>query len=114
MTNKNEKINVNQVAKRLSLSHSAIYKLYPDKLIAIQKAKRCQKSKKESIDVGVKAEKFKKEVAALKQDTTEYKKLANSYKEQNEILWEHIQRVYNMYDEMLAERNEFAQRLGNG
>jgi len=114
MMDKKEKINVSQVAKRLGLSHSAIYKLYPDKLVEIQKAQRHQKSMKESVDVGVKVEKLKKDIAALNKNAAENKQLVNSYKEQNEILWEHIQQVYNMYDEMLAERNAFAQRLENG
>jgi ActR/RegA family two-component response regulator len=54
---------------------------------------------------------LKKEITSLKEAKAEYQSIAKSYKGQNEKLWEHIQQVYNMYDEMLAERNGFAERL---
>ncbi len=111
MADKGEKINVSQVANRLGLSHSAIYKQYPSKLLDIQTAQKRQKSKVESITLGTEVEKLKKEIAALKESKAESQSIAMSYREQNETLWEHIQQVYNMYDEMLAERNGFAERL---
>lgn len=111
MADKGEKINVSQVANRLGLSHSAIYKQYPSKLLDIQTAQKRQKSKVESITLGTEIEKLKKEIAALKESKVESQNIAMSYKEQNQSLWEHIQQVYNMYDEMLAERNGFAERL---
>lgn len=111
MTEKKEKINVSQVATRLGLSHSTIYKQYPAKLLDIQTAQKRQKLKKESITLGTEVEKLKKEIVDLKKYKAESENIAMSYKEQNETLWEHIQQVYNMYDEMLAERNGFAERL---
>ena len=33
------------------------------------------------------------------------------FQNQNSELWEHIQQVYAMYDQILAERNDFAERL---
>ena len=111
MASKNEKINVSQVASRLGLSHSAIYKQYPAKLGDIQTAQKRQKNKTESITLGTEVEKLKKEIADLKASKIESKNLAKSYQDQNQTLWEHIQQVYNMYDEVLAERNGFAERL---
>ncbi len=111
MVSKNEKINVSQVAKRLGISNSAIYKFYPNKITDIQTIQKRQKNKIESIVLGVEVEKLKKEIADLKESKAESHWLVKSYKDQNETLWEHIQQVYNMYDEMLAERNGFAERL---
>jgi len=111
MTLKNEKINVSQVASRLGLSHSAIYKQYPAKLGDIQTAQKRQKNKTESIMLGTEVEKLKKVIADLKVSNTESQTITKSYQDQNRMLWEHIQQVYNMYDEMLAERNGFAERL---
>lgn len=108
---KKEKINVSQVAKRLGISNSAIYKFYPDKINDIQTAQKRQKFKAESITLGTEVEKLKKEITELKESKAESHRLVKSYKDQNETLWEHIQQVYNMYDEMLAERNGFAERL---
>jgi pyruvate-formate lyase len=111
MTDKNEKINVSQVAKRLSISNSAIYKFYPSKIFDIKTAQNRQKLKAESITLGAEAEKLTKDIANLKELKAKSQKLAKAYKKQNETLWEHIQQVYSMYDEMLAERNGFAERL---
>lgn len=111
MADKGEKINVSQVANRLGLSHSTIYKQYPGKLLDIQTAQKRQKLKNESVTIGTEVEKLKKEIVGLKESKAESQSIATSYKEQNETLWEHIQQVYNMYDEMLAERNGFAERL---
>ena len=111
MEDNNEKINVSQVAERLDTSNSTLYKYYPEKITAIKTAQERQKNKGESIAFGIKNEKLSKEVESLKSSQKEYQKLACDYKAQNESLWEHIQQVYNMYDEMLAERNGFAERL---
>ncbi|MFD1009062.1 hypothetical protein [Oceanisphaera ostreae] len=111
MSANNEKINVSQVAKRLGISNSAIYKFYPEKISDIQTAQKRQKNKAESVTLGTENVKLNKEIESLKASTKEYQELAKDYKTQNESLWEHIQQVYNMYDEMLAERNGFAERL---
>jgi len=111
MAANNEKINVSQVARRLGISNSAIYKFYPKKISDIQTAQKRQKNKAESITLGTEIVKLNKEIESLKASTKEYQELANDYKTQNESLWEHIQQVYNMYDEVLAERNGFAERL---
>ena len=111
MAANNEKINVSQVAKRLGISNSAIYKFYPEKILDIKSAQRLQKNKSESITFGTENEKLKKYIEVLKISNNQYKDLADDYKRQNEALWEHIQQLYNMYDEVLAERNTFADRL---
>ena len=111
MASNNEKINVSQVAKRLGISNSAIYKFYPEKVFEIQTAQLRQKNKVESISLGTENEKMKKEIALLKKSNQEYQSLASECKIQNASLWEHIQQVYNMYDQILAERNRFAERL---
>ncbi len=107
----NEKINVSQVAKRLDTSNSTLYKFYPKKITDIKTAQKNQKNKGESIELGVEIEKLKKKIESLKLSEKESQELSSDYKVQNESLWEHIQQVYNMYDEMLAERNGFAERL---
>lgn len=111
MAANNEKINVSQLAKRLGISNSAIYKFYPKEMHDIKIAQRRQRNKAESITLGTENEKLKKEIESLKASNKEYQAIANDYKTQNESLWEHTQQVYNMYDEMLAERNGFAERL---
>jgi DNA polymerase III psi subunit len=114
MAANNEKINVSQVAKRLGISNSAIYKFNPEKIPDIQTAQKRQNNKAESITLGTENEKFKKEIELLKTSNVEYKALAEDLRTQNQSLWEHIQQVYNMYDEVLAERNGFAERLKHG
>lgn len=111
MVANNEKINVSQVAKRLGISHSAIYKFNPEKISDIQAAQKRQKHKAESISVGTENEQLKKKVESLQKSNLAYKVLADDMRTQNQSLWEHIQQVYNMYDEVLAERNSFAERL---
>ena len=111
MAGNNEKINVSQVAKRLGLSNSAIYKFHPNKIQDIQFAQKKQKAKTEAISFGFENERLKKEVENLKTSNKEYMEIANNYKSQNEALWQHIQQVYRMYDEILSERNGFAERL---
>ena len=114
MAGNDEKINVSQVAKRLGISNSAIYKYNPEKISDIQAAQNRQRNKAESISLGTENEKLKKEIEALKASNGQYKGLTNDYKAQNESLWEHIQQVYSMYDEILAERDGFAERLKHG
>jgi DNA polymerase III psi subunit len=114
MAANNEKINVSQVAKRLGISNSAIYKFTPEKIPDIQTAQKRQKNKAEAIAVGTENEQLKKEVESLKKSNLDYKELAEDLRTQNQSLWEHIQQVYNMYDEVLAERNGFAERLKYG
>lgn len=114
MAANNEKINVSQVAKRLGISNSSIYKYNPEKIPDIKTAQKRQKSKSESIAVGTENEMLKKEIESLKTINVQYKELADDVRRQNESLWKHIQEVYNMYDEMLAERNSFADRLKHG
>lgn len=114
MAANNEKINVSQVATRLDISNSTIYKFYPKKIPEIKTAQKRQKNKAESITLGTENEKLKKEFESLKVSNNEYQTIANDYKAQNASLWEHIQQIYNMYDEMQAERNSFAERLKHG
>lgn len=107
----NEKVNINRVAAKAGFSNSLIHNRYPDLADKINEVKANQKQKKDSIDNACEIERLKKEVAQLKQKTDESKKIAVSYQKINEDLWEHIQQVYGMYDQVLAERNGFAERL---
>ncbi|MEY3880469.1 MAG: hypothetical protein RIQ94_1265 [Pseudomonadota bacterium] len=107
----NEKINIYRVAAKAGFSNALIHNRYPDLAFKINEAKANQKQKKDSIDSTCEIERLKKEVAQLKQRTDDSKQNAVSFQKINEDLWEHIQQVYRMYDQILAERNDFAQRL---
>ncbi len=111
MVENNEKVNISQVASKANVSHSLIYNRYPDLAFKINQFKEMQKNKKAGIKASQDVEHFKKQITHLKTSTEGYKKVSESYRLQNEQLWEHIQQVYGMYDEILAERNEFAERL---
>ena len=106
-----EKVNISQVARKANVSHSLIHSRYPDLAFKINQAKEKQKNKKAGIEASQCVEHLKVKVTHLKKSTADYKKVAESYQLQNEQLWEHIQQVYGMYDEILAERNGFAERL---
>ena len=56
-------------------------------------------------------EKLKGMLAKAKQKQEEAELRSQAIQNQNDQLWEHIQQVYSMYDQMLAERNDFAERL---
>ena len=107
----NEKVNVNKVAIKAGFTNALIYNRYPDLVLKINTAKESQKRKKDSIGNLCETEKLKKEITLLKQKYSESKEVSESIKKQNENLWEHIQQVYGMYDQILAERNGFAERL---
>jgi len=106
-----EKINVSRVAKKANISNSLIYNHYRDLVNKINQASESQKQKNESLTNYQLIEKLKQEIQKMKQTSVDSKQLVSSYKKQNEILWNHIQEVYGMYDEILAERNGFAERL---
>lgn len=111
MVENNEKVNISQVASKANVSHSLIHSRYPDLAFKINQAKEKQKNKKAGIEASQDVEHFKKQITHLKKSTEDYKEVAESYQLQNEQLWEHIQQVYGMYDQILAERNGFAERL---
>ncbi len=111
LVNANEKVNISRVAMKASVSNSLIHNRYPDLAFKINQAKESQKLKMLSIDNSQEVERLKKEIAKLKQKSTDSKQVSESYQRQNEDLWEHIQQVYGMYDQILAERNGFADRL---
>ena len=106
-----QKINISKVAEKSGVSHSLIYNRYPDLAYEINQAKERQKNKRSSIEASQEVQILKSQINNLKQSVADYKKVAQSYREQNEELWEHIQQVYGMYDQVLAERNGFAERL---
>ncbi|HCG6550631.1 TPA: hypothetical protein ACVU5B_002366 [Vibrio parahaemolyticus] len=106
-----EKINVSRVAAKAGVSNALIYNRYPDLKVRIQAAKETQQSRKEKVEATTEAEKLKSQLAKAKQRKEEAELMACSYQKQNEQLWEHIQQVYSMYDQVLAERNAFAERL---
>ncbi|MGO2514430.1 hypothetical protein [Marinomonas polaris] len=106
-----EKINVSRVAAKAGVSNALIYNRYPDLKVRIQAAKEIQQSRKEQIEVTTEVEKLKSKLGKAKQNQEEAELMACSYQKQNAQLWEHIQEVYSMYDQVLAERNDFAERL---
>ncbi|HBC3359157.1 TPA: hypothetical protein KDX62_002033 [Vibrio parahaemolyticus] len=106
-----EKINVSRVASKAGVSNALIYNRYPELKVRIQTAKETQQSRKEQIEVTTEVEKLKSKLDKAKQKQEEAELMACSYQKQNEQLWEHIQQVYSMYDQVLAERNDFAERL---
>ena len=107
----NEKINISRVAKKANVSNSLIYNHYRDLVNKINQASESQKQKNESVMNHQLIEKLKQEIQKMKQTSVDSKQLVSSYKKQNEILWNHIQEIYGMYDQILAERNGFAERL---
>ncbi|MCD9514188.1 hypothetical protein [Photobacterium carnosum] len=106
-----EKINVSRVAAKAGVSNALIYNRYPELKVRIQTAKETQQSRKQQVEATTEAEKLKSQLGKAKQRQEEAELMACSYQKQNEQLWEHIQQVYAMYDQMLAERNDFAERL---
>ncbi len=106
-----EKINVSRVATKAGVSNALIYNRYPELKVRIQAAKETQQSRKEQIEVTTEVEKLKSKLDKAKKKQEEAERMACSYQKQNEQLWEHIQQVYSMYDQVLAERNDFAERL---
>jgi len=111
LLNVNEKINISRVATKAGFSSALIYNRYPDLAFIINEAKENQEHGNDFIDEICETEKLKKQIVLLKNKTAESKEVAESIKKQNEHLWEHIQQVYGMYDQILAERNVFAERL---
>ncbi|MEL7292920.1 MAG: hypothetical protein AAGK13_20220 [Pseudomonadota bacterium] len=106
-----EKINVSRVASKAGVSNALIYNRYPELKVRIQTAKETQQNRKEKVEAITEAEKLKSKLDKAKKKQEETKLMACSYQKQNEQLWEHIQQVYAMYDQVLAERNDFAERL---
>lgn len=106
-----EKINVSSVAKRAGVSNSLIYNRYPELKVKIEGVKNKQSAKQNTIKSTTDVESLKKKLATAKKKQDEAIEVAHSYQKQNDELWEHIQQVYSMYDQILAERNSFAERL---
>ena len=106
-----EKINVSRVASKAGVSNALIYNRYPELKVRIQTAKETQQSRKQQVEATTEAEKLKSQLDKAKKTQEEAELMACSYQKQNEQLWEHIQQVYAMYDQVLAERNDFAERL---
>ncbi|HCG8039635.1 TPA: hypothetical protein NJ512_000833 [Vibrio parahaemolyticus] len=106
-----EKINVSRVASKAGVSNALIYNRYPELKVRIQTAKETQQNRKEKVEATTEAEKLKSKLDKAKQKQEEAKLMACLCQKQNEQLWEHIQQVYAMYDQVLAERNDFAERL---
>lgn len=105
------KINASRVAAKVGVSHSLIYNRYPDLRIKIDKLKADQQVESQKQESENKVSELQNEVQKLKNKVKILESKQSAYKEQNEKLWNHIQEVYFMYDQILAERNEFAQRL---
>lgn len=106
-----EKVNVSRVAQKAGVSNALIYNRYPELKLKIQQAKLNQTQRTKQIESTTEIEKLKGMLAKSKNKQEEAELMAKSYQQQNNELWEHIQQVYSMYDQVLAERNEFAERL---
>lgn len=106
-----EKVNVSRVAQKAGVSNALIYNRYPELKLKIQAAKLNQTQRTKQIESTTEIEKLKGMLAKSKNKQEEAELMAQSYQQQNNELWEHIQQVYSMYDQVLAERNEFAERL---
>lgn len=106
-----EKINVSRVAAKAGVSNALIYNRYPDLKVRIQAAKETQQNRLDKIEATTEVEKLKSKLAKMSQKKEEAELMSCSYQKQNEQLWEHIQQAYSMYDQVLAERNDFAERL---
>lgn len=106
-----EKVNVSRVAQKAGVSNALIYNRYPELKLKIQQAKLGQTQKAKQIESTTEIEKLKGMLAKAKQKQEEAELESQAIQNQNDQLWEHIQQVYSMYDQMLAERNDFAERL---
>lgn len=106
-----EKVNVSRVAQKAGVSNALIYNRYPELKLKIQQAKLNHTQRTKQIESTTEIEKLKGMLAKFKNKQEEAELMAQSYQQQNNELWEHIQQVYSMYDQVLAERNEFAERL---
>ena len=106
-----EKINVSRVAHKAGVSNALIYNRYPELKLKIQQAKLGQTQKNKQIETITEIERLKGMLIKAKQKQEEAELIAKSFQNQNSELWEHIQQVYAMYDQILAERNDFAERL---
>ena len=106
-----EKINVSRVAQKAGVSNALIYNRYPELKLKIQQAKLGQTQKNKQIETITEIERLKGMLIKAKQKQEEAELIAKSSQNQNSELWEHIQQVYAMYDQILAERNDFAERL---
>jgi len=106
-----EKINVSRVAQKAGVSNALIYNRYPELKLKIQQAKLGQTQKNKQIETITEIERLKGMLIKAKQKQEEAELIAKSFQNQNSELWEHIQQVYAMYDQILAERNDFAERL---
>ncbi len=106
-----EKINVSRVAQKAGVSNALIYNRYPELKLKIQQAKLGQTHKNKQIETITEIERLKGMLIKAKQKQEEAELIAKSFQNQNSELWEHIQQVYAMYDQILAERNDFAERL---
>ena len=106
-----EKVNVSRVAQKAGVSNALIYNRYPELKLKIQQAKLGQTQKAKQIESTTEIEKLKGMLAKAKQKQEEAELRSQAIQNQNDQLWEHIQQVYSMYDQMLPERNDFAERL---
>ena len=106
-----EKVNVSRVAQKAGVSNALIYNRYPELKLKSQQAKLGQTQKAKQIESTTEIEKLKGMLAKAKQKQEEAELRSQAIQNQNDQLWEHIQQVYSMYDQMLAERNDFAERL---
>ena len=106
-----EKISVSRVATKAGVSNALIHNRYPDLKIKINLAKEKQRIQASKISDGEEIESLKKKLANSKQKQLDTEQLVLSYEKQNSELWKHIQVLYSMYDQILAERNDFAERL---
>jgi hypothetical protein len=104
-----EKITSIKVAEKANVSHSLIYKNFPDVAYKIKEAKSKAKLEKAKNDDKESIRRLRKENERLKIRLSMVKNNANE--EKIAQLTSHIQELYAMYDSILDERNSFAREL---
>ncbi|CAK2397413.1 TetR family transcriptional regulator [Vibrio crassostreae] len=102
-------ITVSAVAKRCGVSHSLIYNNHPDIKDDIKRAKNRQKEEQQAEINRTENEKLVKKVSAL--EAILKKRKSRDDQETINILIAHITEIYSMYDALLKERNDYAERL---
>lgn len=105
----NEPITISKVADKCGISHSLIYNRHPDIKEMINNLKKKQKEQALVEQQKKQTKKLLKSNENLKQKLAVA--TANDDKETIRLLMAHIHELYSMYDSLLEERNQFAQRI---
>jgi uncharacterized protein YnzC (UPF0291/DUF896 family) len=105
----NDPISISKVAEKCGISHSLIYNRHPDIKEMINNLKKKQKEK-----VLLEQQKGQTEKLLKRNEYLERKFVDAKGTRDNvtiAMLMAHIHELYSMYDSLLEERNNFAQRI---